>query len=87
MKSAGLPWYALFAVVGSVLTLASFMKVQRYGFRGSDPELMNAVINKLEVSGSSVEYLASSWRSRPALVELTNELFAPAFSDYLKKIR
>jgi multicomponent Na+:H+ antiporter subunit D len=33
---AGLPWYAFFAVIGSLLTLASFMKVQRYGFRGSD---------------------------------------------------
>ncbi len=31
---AGLPWYALFAVIGSLLTLASFMKVQRYGFKG-----------------------------------------------------
>lgn len=31
---AGLPWFAFFAVLGSLLTLASFMKVQRYGFRG-----------------------------------------------------
>jgi len=31
---AGLPIYALLAIVGSLLTLASFMKVQRYGFRG-----------------------------------------------------
>jgi multicomponent Na+:H+ antiporter subunit D len=31
---AGLPWYALFAIIGSLLTLASFMKVQRYGFKG-----------------------------------------------------
>jgi len=31
---AGLPIYAVLAVVGSLLTLASFMKVQRYGFRG-----------------------------------------------------
>jgi multicomponent Na+:H+ antiporter subunit D len=33
---AGLPLYALIAVVGSLLTLASFMKVQRYGFRGEN---------------------------------------------------
>ncbi len=32
----GHPVYALFAVLGSVLTLASFMKVQRYGFRGEN---------------------------------------------------
>jgi multicomponent Na+:H+ antiporter subunit D len=31
---AGFPIYALVAVIGSLLTLASFMKVQRYGFRG-----------------------------------------------------
>jgi multicomponent Na+:H+ antiporter subunit D len=30
------PVYALFAVLGSILTLASFMKVQRYGFRGEN---------------------------------------------------
>jgi len=45
---AGLPWYALFAVVGSVLTLASFMKVQRYGFRGSD--IIEKVKNKMSIS-------------------------------------
>ncbi len=45
---AGLPWYALFAVVGSVLTLASFMKVQRYGFRGSD--IIENVENKMSLS-------------------------------------
>ncbi|MFH1194633.1 MAG: proton-conducting transporter membrane subunit [bacterium] len=28
-------WFAFIAVAGSILTLASFMKVQRYGFRGS----------------------------------------------------
>lgn len=31
---ANQPYYALAAVLGSLLTLASFMKVQRYGFRG-----------------------------------------------------
>lgn len=31
---AGQPVYAMLAVIGSILTLASFMKVQRYGFRG-----------------------------------------------------
>ena len=30
---AGQPIFALLAVIGSILTLASFMKVQRYGFR------------------------------------------------------
>jgi multicomponent Na+:H+ antiporter subunit D len=31
---SGHPIYALFAVIGSLLTLASFTKVQKYGFRG-----------------------------------------------------
>ncbi len=30
------PGYALIAVIGSLLTLAYFMKVQRYGFRGEE---------------------------------------------------
>ncbi|MCK4446900.1 MAG: NADH/ubiquinone/plastoquinone (complex I), partial [Candidatus Marinimicrobia bacterium] len=30
------PGYALIAVVGSLLTLVYFMKVQRYGFRGEE---------------------------------------------------
>jgi multicomponent Na+:H+ antiporter subunit D len=34
---AGRPLFALLAVVGSLLTLASFMKVQRYGLRGERP--------------------------------------------------
>jgi len=34
---AGQPVLALVAVVGSLLTLASFMKVQRYGLRGGRP--------------------------------------------------
>ncbi|MDQ7818023.1 MAG: proton-conducting transporter membrane subunit [Melioribacteraceae bacterium] len=33
---AGEFWFAFFAVVGSLFTLASFMKVQRYGFRGEN---------------------------------------------------
>ncbi len=34
---AGRPLFAFLAVVGSLLTLASFMKVQRYGLRGERP--------------------------------------------------
>ncbi len=34
---AGRPLYGLVAVIGSLLTLAAFMKVQRYGFRGEKP--------------------------------------------------
>ena len=54
-----------------------------YGFRGTDPDLMNAVTGELERSGNPVDILPSSWRSRPALVKLANALFVPAFSSYL----
>ena len=56
-----------------------------YGFRGTDPDLMNAVVRELEHSGNPTEILPSSWRSRPPLVELVNALFVPAFSEYLKE--
>jgi multicomponent Na+:H+ antiporter subunit D len=42
---AGGPFYALAAVVGSLLTLAAFMKVQKYGIRGEKPveSLQNSI--------------------------------------------
>jgi ATP-dependent helicase/nuclease subunit A len=67
-----------------------------YGFRGTDPALMDAVIESLTATSTDpellreaveavgrrgrVETLATSYRSRPALVSLTNELFARAFA-------
>ena len=56
-----------------------------YGFRGCDPELMNAVVKSVDVSGGQVEILPYSWRSRPQLVDLINALFVPAFSEILQK--
>ena len=56
-----------------------------YGFRGTDPDLMNAVINKLEGEGIPTDILPYSWRSRPPLVEFVNALFVPAFSGYLNE--
>ncbi|MCU0414322.1 MAG: hypothetical protein MUE91_07985, partial [Ignavibacteriaceae bacterium] len=53
---AGLPWYAVFAIVGSLLTLASFMKVQRYGFKGEN--VVEAVTNKI------------GWRMNSAMITL-----------------
>jgi ATP-dependent helicase/nuclease subunit A len=67
-----------------------------YGFRGTDPALMDAVIESLtgtatdpellheafEAAGraGAVETLSVSYRSRPALVALTSDVFAPAFA-------
>lgn len=67
-----------------------------YGFRGTDPKLMDAAIESLSSPArdpdlvtttmnmiarqSQVETLSMSFRSRPALVELTNAIFSRAFS-------
>ena len=49
-----------------------------YGFRGTDPALMDAAIDAL-LAGREPETLPWSWRSRPALVHVASELFVPAF--------
>ncbi|MBW1778981.1 MAG: UvrD-helicase domain-containing protein, partial [Deltaproteobacteria bacterium] len=54
-----------------------------YGFRGSDPDLMLAVQREIENQGHQVQILETSYRSRPALVDYTNALFIPAFSDHI----
>ena len=49
-----------------------------YGFRGTDPALMDAAVDRI-LAGDEPETLPRSWRSRPELVRLTSDLFAPAF--------
>ncbi len=51
-----------------------------YGFRGADPALMDAAVAGL-LEGRPPETLNRSYRSRPSLVRLTSELFAPAFAE------
>lgn len=51
-----------------------------YGFRGADPSLMDAAVAAL-LGGAAPETLDLSYRSRPALVSLTSDLFAPAFAE------
>ncbi|HET6282165.1 MAG TPA: UvrD-helicase domain-containing protein, partial [Polyangia bacterium] len=66
-----------------------------FGFRGTDPALMDAAIESLTstttdpdlvaeavraVSGGRLERLDTSYRSRPELVAVTSEIFAPAFA-------
>lgn len=54
-----------------------------YGFRGSDSALMQAILKSLPQLGGEKEVLTQSWRSRPELVELINDVFAPAFEPDL----
>jgi len=51
-----------------------------YSFRGADPALMDAAVASL-LEGHPPEALDRSYRSRPSLVRLTSELFAPAFAE------
>lgn len=82
----------------SPIQLALFLKLSRlakhtywvgdikqaiYGFRGSDTNLMQAVIAALPEMGGHKQILSGSWRSRPALVHLVNEVFVPAFAGSL----
>lgn len=51
-----------------------------YGFRGSDTALMKAVLAALPGMGGTKDILPRSWRSRPSLVELVNEVFGERFA-------
>ncbi len=55
-----------------------------YGFRGSDTTLMKAILDALAVMGGGKEVLSKSWRSRPPLVSLVNEVFVLAFATSLQ---
>lgn len=63
-----------------------------YGFRGSDAEFVKEIINQFEFSEAgepmrverdggymATDQLTMSWRSRPALVEFSNNVFVPLF--------
>jgi ATP-dependent exoDNAse (exonuclease V) beta subunit len=52
-----------------------------FGFRGTDPALMDAAVEGL-LGGVAPQILGDSWRSRPGLVSLTSELFAQAFAPH-----
>lgn len=54
-----------------------------YGFRGSDTELMEAILAELSALGGTKDRLDRSWRSRKLLVDLVNAIFIPAFAPAL----
>ncbi len=79
---------ALFLKLAGVAKEAVFVgdvKQSIYGFRGSDPELMQAVLKEVKKQGGSTDILEKSWRSRPALISYTNSLFIPAFTNTIPK--
>jgi ATP-dependent helicase/nuclease subunit A len=55
-----------------------------YGFRGTDPALMDAAIEAIVAASGAEAHdtLRHSWRSRAELVRLTSDLFAPAFEAH-----
>lgn len=89
---------AIFLQLASLATESIWVgdpKQAIYGFRGTDPALMDAAIESLTstttdpdlvaeaarvVSGGRVETLNTSYRSRPELVAVTSEIFARAFA-------
>jgi ATP-dependent helicase/nuclease subunit A len=54
-----------------------------YGFRNSDPGLIDAVVTRLSEEGRVAEPLRTSYRSVPGLVRLANEWFAGPFQESL----
>lgn len=53
-----------------------------YGFRGTDSALIQQTLSAVETWGGILgEPLTQSWRSTPALVGLTNEVFGEAFRE------
>jgi len=60
------------------------IKQSIYGFRGSDPSLMFAVIDAIKNGGGSINILQDSWRSCKSLVHYTNAVFKNTFENSLK---
>lgn len=49
-----------------------------YEFRGTDPDLMQAVVDRVPTR----EQLSHSWRSHRAVVDLSNAVFEPVFAQH-----
>jgi ATP-dependent helicase/nuclease subunit A len=63
------------------------VKQSIYGFRGSDSALMEGILNEFEKQGTNIQTLDKSYRSRPSLVGLCNQMFGDAFADELTEER
>ncbi|MFC1812864.1 UvrD-helicase domain-containing protein [Thermodesulfobacteriota bacterium] len=79
---------ALFLKLASAAEQVIFVgdvKQAIYGFRGTDPELMLAVLRAVRAEGGKTDVIEKSYRSRPALVAYHNAIFSVAFSDTIPK--
>ncbi len=72
------------AAVADQVVWVGDLKQAIYGFRGSDPELMQAVLRGITEGGGITDVLKYSWRSRPSLVEYANQIFVPTFADSME---
>ena len=62
------------------------MKQAIFGFRGSDPRLVQYTLDALHNRGSTAEVVNTSWRSRPSVTHYLNTIFAEAFErDSMKR--
>ncbi|MDP9883158.1 ATP-dependent exoDNAse (exonuclease V) beta subunit [Sinomonas atrocyanea] len=74
---------ALFLELGALVRRAVWVgdpKQAIYEFRGTDPELMEAVM--AQVPPERREQLSHTWRSRQAVVDLSNAVFERVFADH-----
>ncbi len=69
---------ALARVAGRMVWVGD-QKQSIFGFRGTDPAIMDAAVQVI-LRGEEPQTLPRSWRSRRALVSLTSALFARAFA-------
>lgn len=79
---------ALFAKLAALADEVLFVgdaKQAIYGFRGADPRLALDVIQHVKNGGGKLRNLGHSWRSRPGLVHLCNDIFVPAFSHLMDR--
>lgn len=74
---------ALFLKFASLATKSIWVGDQKqsiYGFRGTDPALMDRAIDHL-TGTNPVDILSDSWRSRESLLAFSNALFQEAFAS------
>ena len=75
---------AVVAALGAVAKRSIWVgdrKQAIFGFQGSDPELMSAAMESA-LQGAEPTILGASYRSRPALVDLSSDLFAAALAPH-----